>query len=257
MTNGTNGARLRGRRVLLTGVSGGMGKLVAERLASEGAALAVTDLPGPRFDAVVEELARTASVLHAAPADLTDEDQVRELIGGAVEALGGLDVVYNNAGVRFADRDGAVDTIDLGTWEATFAVNVTGPFLVCKHAIAHLLASSDPVVINVSSMAGVGGDVFAHAYGASKGALLALTKGMAQRWGPDGLRAVSICPGLIDTEMLAPVRADSPDEALISTTALRRLGRPEEVAGVAAFLASSDASFVTSTHIEVHGGLTK
>jgi NAD(P)-dependent dehydrogenase (short-subunit alcohol dehydrogenase family) len=257
MTNRTIGARLEGRRVLLTGVSGGMGKLVAERLAAEGAALAVTDLPGLRFDAVVADLAQTTEVLHAAPADLTDEDQVCALIAGTVEALGGLDVVYNNAGVRFADRDGPVDTIELGAWEATFAVNVTGPFLVCKHAMAHLLGSSDPVVINVSSMAGVGGDVYAHAYGASKGALLALTKGIAQRWGPEGLRAVSICPGLIDTEMLAPVRDDADHDVLTATTALRRLGRPEEVAGVAAFLASSDASFVTSTHIEVHGGLAK
>jgi NAD(P)-dependent dehydrogenase (short-subunit alcohol dehydrogenase family) len=256
MVDATVPGRLEGRRVLLTGASGGMGQSVAERFLAEGAAVVLTDLPGPRIDATLAAVERRGAV-SAIRADLRDEASVRALVDGAAESLGGLDVVYNNAGVRFGDRDGGVDTIDLAVWEATFAVNVTGTFLVCKYAIPHLLQQPGPVIINVASMAGIGGDVFAHAYSASKGAMLALTKSMAHRWGPDGLRSVAICPGMIDTEMLAPVKATVPETELAGTTALRRLGRPEEIAGVAAFLASSDASFVTASFVEVHGGLPK
>jgi NAD(P)-dependent dehydrogenase (short-subunit alcohol dehydrogenase family) len=256
MADATVPGRLEGRRALLTGASGGMGRAVAERFLDEGAAVVVTDLPGPRLDALAADLAERGHIA-AIPADLRAEASVRGLVDAAGAKLGGLDVVYNNAGVRFGDRDGPVDTVELPVWEATFAVNVTGTFLVCKHALPHLLREHDPVIINVASMAGIGGDVFAHAYSASKGAMLALTRSMAHRYGPDGLRVTAICPGMIDTEMLAPVKATADEAELASTTALRRLGRPEEIAGVAAFLASSDASFVTATHVEVHGGLPK
>ena len=256
MSAATVPGRLSGRRALLTGAAGGMGRTVAERFLAEGATVVLTDLPGPRLDETLAAVEGRGGV-HALPADLRDESAVRALVDGAAEALGGLDVIYNNAGVRFGDRDGGVDTIDLEVWETTLAVNVTGTFLVCKHAIPHLLRERDPVIVNVASMAGLGGDVFAHAYSASKGAMLALTKSMAHRWGPDGLRAVAICPGMIDTEMLSPVKAGADTDELTATTALRRLGRPEEIAGVAAFLASSDASFVTASFVEVHGGLAK
>jgi 3-oxoacyl-[acyl-carrier protein] reductase len=114
------------------------------------------------------------------------------------------------------------------------------------------------VILNVSSTAGLGGDSEAHAYGASKGALIALTKGIAQRFGREGLRANVICPGLIETPMLdAALEGEELTRRLLAQVALRRIGRPEEVAAYAAFLASEEASYVTSSVIEIHGGLVK
>lgn len=250
--------RLAGKRIVVTGACGGQGQAVAERFAQEGARLGVTDIDPIGLAELEQRLVAAGCEVLAVPADLRQESEVAQVIAAVVNRFGGLDALYNNAGVRWADRDGPVDALNRDVWDDTFAVNVTGTFLFCKHAMPHLLAAGNGVVINVSSTAGTGGDPDAHAYGASKGALIALTKSIAQRWGPEGLRAVVICPGLIDTPMLdAALAGGEMTRALLSATALERIGTSAEVAGVAAFLASDDASYVTSCVIEVHGGLQK
>jgi NAD(P)-dependent dehydrogenase (short-subunit alcohol dehydrogenase family) len=250
--------RLLGRRVLVTGAAGGMGAAVARRFAAEGARVAVTDQAAGPLARLRGELRELAPDAVACPVDVRDEQEVAAAVRAVVAAFGGLDVLYNNAGIRLAGRDGPVDRLERWVWDETFAVNVTGAFLFCKHALPHLLSSPSPVILNVSSTAGLGGDAEAHAYGASKGALVALTKGIAQRFGREGLRAVVICPGLIDTPMLdAALEDETLTRALVEQTALGRIGRPEEVAACAAFLASDEASYVTSSVVEIHGGLVK
>jgi NAD(P)-dependent dehydrogenase (short-subunit alcohol dehydrogenase family) len=249
---------LDGRRVLVTGAAGGQGRAVARRFAVEGARVALTDLHGDSLSTLAEELRAMGAETVPVAADVRDEDAVALVVGIAVDELGGLDVLYNNAGVYWADRDAPVGDLARGVWDEILAVNTTGVFLFCKHALPHLLESEGGVILNVASVAAYAGDPSCHAYAASKGALIALTKSIAQQYGDRGLRANVICPGFIETPMVDWLLADAELVGKVTeATALRRVGRSDEVASVAAFLASDAASFVTSSVIPVHGGLVK
>ncbi|MFQ5427075.1 MAG: SDR family NAD(P)-dependent oxidoreductase [Gaiellales bacterium] len=256
----TGGGRLAGRRAIVTGAAGGQGEAVARRLVREGAHVVITDQAHDALEELQGSLVATRADTEvlAVPADVSDEPQVRGLVEAAVEALGGLDIVYNSAAVRLGGRDTTVDRLDREVWDRTLAVNLTGTYLVCKHTIPHLLRSSGGVIVNVSSTAGIGGDAEAHAYGASKGGLISLTLGIAQRFGPEGLRAIVLCPGLVDTPMLQDALAgEALTQELVGTTALRRIGTPDEIAAYAAFLVSEEARFVTGCVVRVDGGLVK
>jgi len=256
--DGAPEGRLAGRRVLITGAAGGQGRAVAQRLISEGARVALTDRRAEDLERLADELGPGAPSAAAHAADVGDEPAVRAAVAAAVSGLGGLDGLYNNAGVYWPDRDAPVDELTLDVWEAVMAVNATGTYLFCRHAIPALLESGGGVVVNVSSTAGYAGDSTCHAYAASKGAVMALTRSIAQRWGPDGLRAVTLCPGFVETPMVSFVSDDAAAAGAVrAATALRRLGQPGEVAATAAFLLSDDASFVTACAIDVHGGLVK
>jgi NAD(P)-dependent dehydrogenase (short-subunit alcohol dehydrogenase family) len=249
--------RLAGRRILITGAAGGQGRAVARRLLDEGALVALSDVAADRLEHAADELGE-ADRIAICPADVRDERAVRGAVEHAVATFGGLDGLYNNAGVYLQDRDAPVDRLELDVWDSVFAINTTGMFLFCKHAVPALLEADAGVLVNVSSTAGHAGDAACHAYAASKGALIALTLSIARRWGADGLRAVTLCPGFIETPMVDfAVRDPAVAGSIRSATALARLGRPEEIAGAAAFLLSDDASFVTACTVDVHGGLVK
>jgi len=258
MAERSSDKRLLGRRALVTGAAGGQGAAVARQFASEGAVLALTDLPGERLSALEVELRREGAEAKAIAADVRSEQEVQAVVAGAVDFLGGLDVLYNNAGVYWAEKDATVDQLERAIWDEILAINTTSAFLFSKHALSHLLESRDGVLLNVASVAGYAGDAECHAYAASKGALIALTKSIAQRFGSSGLRANVICPGFIATPMVASLLEDEEITRWVEgATALGRVGQPEEVAAVAAFLASSASSFVTASIITVHGGLVK
>ena len=250
--------QLESRRVLITGAAGGQGAAVARRFATEGASLALSDLASAALEALVTEIKSTGATATAVPADIRVEEQVAEAVRNARHFLGGLDVLYNNAGVYWPNRDAPVDRLDRDVFDEVLAINATGTFLFAKHAIPHLLESEAGVLLNVASVAAYAGDAQCHAYAASKGALIALTRSIAQHYGPRGLRANVISPGFIATPMVDWLLDDTAaTQRVADATALRRVGLPEEVAAVATFLASTAASFVTSTEIDVHGGLVK
>ena len=250
-------SRLAGRRIIITGAGGGQGRAVAVRLAREGADLALVDVDAGDLEETRRAVDAGRRVV-AVAADVRDEAAVASVVVRAARELGGVDALYNNAGVYWPDRDATVDRLALDVWDDVMRVNATGVYLFCKHALPHLLASGRGVIVNVASTAAYAGDPDCHAYAASKGALLALTRSIAQRWGPDGLRAVTLCPGFVDTPMVGFAVRDEPTaERIRGAVALRRIGRPEEVAAVAAFLVSDDAGYVTSCLVDVHGGLVK
>ena len=247
--------RLGGKRVLITGAAGGQGLAVARRLHEQGAALALTDVNKEGLDRARETLGFDCVL---AVADCTDPREVEQAVNRAVTSLGGLDGLYNNAGVYLPDLDAPVDRLDPEIWDRVMAVNAKGVFLFSKYSLPSLLDSGAGVLINVASTAAHAGDRECHAYAASKGSLIALTRSIAQRWGPLGLRAICLCPGFIDTEMVGFASRD-PEvaESIKAATALQRFGTADEIAQTATFLLSDEASFISSSIIDVHGGLIK
>jgi len=237
--------RLIGKRTLVTGVSSGIGAACARLFTREGAPVSGLDVGKPPLD---------LALVSFHEADVREEAQVKAAVEGALHALGGIDVVINAAGVA---GGGPAHLCDLTEWRRVLDINLTGTFLVSKHALVPMLAQKGGSIVNLASVEGLEGGEGMSAYNASKGGVVLLTRNMAIDYGPFGIRVNAICPGFIRTPMtsaladpsLAPVT-----KRIEEAHALGRLGEPEEVANVALFLASDDASFVSGGAITVDGG---
>jgi len=250
MADGTVGnGRLEGKVALVTGASRGIGRAIAERFLGEGAAVLGVSRSEPALE-VSGAFARMR-------VDVSRDDEVQAAVRAAVDTFGRLDVVVNNAAVEY---EGTVEETDVADFSEVMDVNVRGVFLMSKHALPHLRATGGSIV-NISSIDGLWAEPGLAAYCASKGAVLALTRAMAIDHGPEGVRCNSICPSYVATEMLDQfydAQAD-PERARAQAAGmhpLRRISGPDDIAGVAAFLASDDAAFVTGQSIVVDGGLT-
>lgn len=239
--------RLDARRALITGASRGIGRTIARSYAQAGARLALAARTTANLEQVANEVQDQGAEVHTFGADLTDANAPTRLVEGAAKALGGLDIIVNNAG------DGGHDGLTLPAYRRLLHVNLRAPVLITQAARPHLLGSEAPVVINVSSVsARLGGG---EPYGPLKAALSSYTVGLAREWGKDGIRVVAIAPGVIETDMTASYTdADWWTDNLAKRVALARNGRVEEIAGVAQFLASDAAAYITGAVVPVDGG---
>jgi 2-deoxy-D-gluconate 3-dehydrogenase len=241
---------LTGRVALVTGGNGGIGLGMARGLAACGARVIITGRDAAKNKAAVEELGREAAAIQA---DLLDPAAVQKLATDVVAMAGGLDILVNNAGTNIRK---AAHLVTDEEWATVLDTNLTSLMRLTRAAHPALKASGRGRVINIGSMLSIFGVAFAPAYGASKGAVVQYTKSLAAAWSADGITANAILPGWIDTALTRQARKDVPTlhNSVLARTPAKRWGDPADFAGIAAFLASDAAAFVTGAAIPVDGG---
>jgi NAD(P)-dependent dehydrogenase (short-subunit alcohol dehydrogenase family) len=250
-------ARLEGKVAVITGAGSGIGRVAASLFAAEGAKVVVADVVADQAEAAVADIEAAGGTATAVTVDVSDEAQVGSMIDHAVASYGGVHVLFNNAGI-FPDDDGGVHDTPPATWQKVMDVNLKGVWLGCRAAVPAMLDSGGGSIVNVASFVALVGAATAQmAYTASKGGVLAMTRELAVEYARKGIRANSICPGPIETPLLAELLSDpARRQRRLVHIPIGRFGRPEEIAKAALFLASDDASFVTGSALVVDGGIT-
>jgi NAD(P)-dependent dehydrogenase (short-subunit alcohol dehydrogenase family) len=246
--------RLDGKVCVITGAGGGMGREAALLFSAEGARVCVADVDGD----AAERTAAEARDAFAVRADVAVEGSVRRMFEQTAERYGGVDVLYNNAGISPADDASILET-GLDAWDRVQAVNARGVYLCCKHGIPYLLERGGGSVVNVASfVALVGAATSQISYTASKGAVLSLSRELAVQFARRGLRVNALCPGPVETPLLLRIFGDDPAayERRRIHLPMGRLAKPREIVNAALFLASDESSYVNGATFVVDGGLT-
>ena len=249
--------RLKGKRAFISGAGGGIGEAAALKFAAEGARVILADIRSPAVEAVAARIAATGAEAVAVAGDIADPDQCRRMIDEGAQQLGGLDLMFNNAGIVLGEDTGPVET-PLEIWEQTIRVNLTGVFLACKFGIPHLLRAGGGSVVNNASVVALVGSAYPQiAYTAAKGGVVAMTREMAVLYGRRGLRFNSVCPGPVGTTLVrAFIKEESNWETRRPYMPMGRLGTVEEVANLVAFLVSDEASYITGAAYAADGGIS-
>jgi NAD(P)-dependent dehydrogenase (short-subunit alcohol dehydrogenase family) len=246
--------RLDGKVAVITGAGGGMGREAAVLFCEEGAQVCVADVDAD----AAEKTAADAGDAFAIRVDVSDSDSVREMYEQTAERYGGIDVLYNNAGISPPDDDSILVT-EPDAWQRVQDVNTKGVYLCCKHGIPHLLERGGGSVINVASfVALVGAATSQISYTASKGAVLSLSRELAVQFARQGIRVNALCPGPVETPLLLRIFGVDPAayERRRIHLPMGRLAKPREIVNAALFLASDESSYVNGATFLVDGGLT-
>ena len=246
--------RLDGKVCVITGAAGGMGREAALLFSEEGAQVCVADVNLEAATSTASE-ARDA---FAQQVDVADEASVKAMMDATAERYGGIDVLYNNAGISPNDDASVLDT-SVEAWDRVQAVNTRGVFLCCKHGIPHLQQRGGGSVINVASFVAILGAATSQiSYTASKGAVLSMTRELAVQFARENIRVNALCPGPVETPLLLSIFGDDPAalERRRTHWPMGRLAKPREIVNGALFLASDESSYVTGSTFLVDGGLT-
>jgi NAD(P)-dependent dehydrogenase (short-subunit alcohol dehydrogenase family) len=246
--------RLDGKICVITGAGGGMGREAALLFSEEGAQVCVADVNHEAAESTAGE-ARDA---FAQQVDVADEASVSAMMNATAERYGGIDILYNNAGISPSDDASVLDT-SVDAWDRVQAVNTKGVFLCCKHGIPHLQKRGGGSVINVASFVAILGAATSQiSYTASKGAVLSMTRELAVQFARENIRVNALCPGPVETPLLLSIFGDDPAalERRRTHWPMGRLAKPREIVNGALFLASDESSYVTGSTFLVDGGLT-
>jgi NAD(P)-dependent dehydrogenase (short-subunit alcohol dehydrogenase family) len=245
--------RLQGRVAVITGAAGGIGFATARRFAAEGAKVVCVDV-----DENAGKAAADAVDGLFVRADVTVDDDVAAMYAAAVDAYGGLDIAFNNAGISPPDDD-SILTTGIDAWRRVQEVNLTSVYLCCKHAIPHLQARGGGSIINTASFVAVMGSATSQiSYTASKGGVLAMSRELGVQFARERIRVNALCPGPVNTPLLQELFAKDPERAArrLVHIPLGRFAEPDEIAAAVAFLASDDSSFITASTFLVDGGIS-
>jgi NAD(P)-dependent dehydrogenase (short-subunit alcohol dehydrogenase family) len=250
--------RVEGKACVVTGAGSGIGKAIAERLAEEGGKVICVDLSSETAVGTAQSIQQAGGIAEAFTADVSDPKQVDAFVAHCVERYGQIDVLVNNAGVNIP---GVLHEVSDQVIDKTLNVNVKGTIYGCRAAIPHMLKSGKGSIVNMSSVNGLVSEPFLAVYSASKGAIVMLTRGVALDYAKQGIRCNAICPGWVDTpinyahaEMLGGLQKVY--SSIDSFQPIGRPGEPREIAHLALFLASDEASFITGSIIAADGGMT-
>jgi NAD(P)-dependent dehydrogenase (short-subunit alcohol dehydrogenase family) len=251
---------LAGKVAIVTGAGSGIGQAIALRFAADGAAVVAVGQTSARLEDTVQRIASEGGRGLAVPCNVADSAQVRHMARAAVERYGRIDILVNNAAMNRPDEAVAETVAEMSEewWTATLAVNASGAFYCSKYVLQEMLKTGGGCIINVASTSGLTGNWNQGAYVASKHALVGLTKSIALDYAAQNVRANAICPGFIETErslkFSALHRGADWREKKLGDIPLHRFGRPEEVANLAAFLASDEAAYISGAVIPIDGG---
>jgi len=251
--------RLGNKVAIITGAGSGQGRAAAILFAKEGAKVVVSDWKPELGDETVAMVRKDGGEAIFVRTDVSESADVQNLIRQTIATFGRIDILYNNAGVGFSSPLSMSDVINTpeADWDRVIAINLRSMYLTAKYGIPEMIRSGGGSIINTASIAALIGSEAAHAYTAAKGGMVALSRALAVEFGPKNIRVNCICPGAIDTPMIAPVvdplkKSGQP----FMTSPIRRLGTPEDIAQCALYLASDESGFVTGATIVVDGGYT-
>jgi NAD(P)-dependent dehydrogenase (short-subunit alcohol dehydrogenase family) len=251
------GARLAGKVALITGAGMGIGREAALLFAEEGARVVVADIDAPAATETVSAIEKAGGAALAVAGDVALEADVARMVEDGVARFGALHVLYHNAGVLWKDRDRSVLETDERWWDRVMAINLKSAFWVTKHGVPELRKAGGGAIVLMGSVSALVGFTRAQdAYTAAKGGLISLTKSLAIQFAKDGIRCNIIHPGIVDTPLQAPYLTEAIRREFETGIPLGRIARPREIASVALFLASDDASFMTGAELVVDGGFT-
>jgi 3-oxoacyl-[acyl-carrier protein] reductase len=247
---------LEGKTAIITGGGTGIGKSIAIEYARAGADVAICSRKMEHLEPVMKEIEKLGRRTFAEVVDVRQEEQVKGIVDRAIKEWGKLDIMVNNAGASFRAK---FEDISVNGWNTVVQINLNGVFLGCKWAGKHMLARKEGVIINLSSIAGVYGSTMMSHYGASKAAVITLTRELGMAWGRQGVRVNCIAPGPVETEGYIGVLSQNQEakkayDAVANRVGMGRWGKVEEIAYPAIFLASDASTFMTGQTIVIDGG---
>ncbi|MCL4218516.1 MAG: glucose 1-dehydrogenase [Candidatus Hydrogenedentes bacterium] len=247
--------RLKGKSAIITGGGLGMGRAASLRFAREGAKVLVFDLSAEAGSQTVKLIKDEGGEAVFHQGDVSREADVKAGVDAAVAAFSKLDILYANAGVLWKDRDKSVVDTTEENWDLVQAINLKGPFFLTKHGIPKLAEAGGGSIILVGSISALAGFSLAQdSYTCAKGALISLCKSLAVQFGPQNIRCNIIHPGMVDTPLQAPYLDDTKKKAIAAEIPMRRLGKAEDIASLAVYLASDEASWMTGADLVIDGG---
>lgn len=248
-----------GKVAIVVGGGNGIGEQIAHTLAEAGASVVIADYRLEDAQRVADRLIAENWQALAVGTDILHEEQVAALTDSAMSRFGRIDILVNSAAAtdpQHIARDLDIINLDIEVWDRTMAVNLRGAMLTCKHAIPHMLVGGGGSIINIASAAGLAGDLVRPAYGASKAALMTATQYIATAYGKRGIRANSLAPGVIMTEVLKSTMPAPVLDLLLLSHLTPYVGTPQDVAAATLFLAGDDSRFITGQTLPVDGGFS-